>query len=113
MEEGANLVSVGPQKDKLTNIGKSTYSMLFGFFFGIHVTFVFLFEHVEIVLFSSWQWENWWTYATDCASFVLLCRFDTVLFWPAMFSLVPNRLKLFVCKTHCNSLNPAALQDMG
>ena len=53
MEEGANLVSVGPQKDKLTNIGNSSYSMLFGFFLGIHVTFVFLFEHVEIVIFSG------------------------------------------------------------
>ena len=53
MEEGANLVSVGPQKDKLTNIGNSSYSMLFGFFFGHPRDFRFLFEHVEIVIFSG------------------------------------------------------------
>ena len=43
----------------------------------------------------------------------LCVLFDSALFWPAMFSLTPHRLKLFVCKMHCNSLSPAVFQDMG
>ena len=53
MEEGANLVSVGPQKDKLTNIGNSTYVMLFRFFFCIHVTFVFCLNMWKVSFFLA------------------------------------------------------------
>ena len=61
---------------------------------------VFLLEHVQKCIFLVDRWESWWTHATDCASFcTIVCLFDNnVLFWPAMFSLMPHTLKLFVYK---------------
>ena len=97
-----------------TNTGNSRDSD----FLGIPVTFsFFLLEHVQKSPFLVDRWESWWTHASDCASFCTIVRlFDNnVLFWPAMFSLMPHTLKLFVYKKHCNSLNlnPVAFQDVG
>ena len=98
--------------DKLTNIGNSRDAEWFGFFVWHPCDFHFLCSHMWKILAD--KWENWWSHATDCArSCAILCLFDHVLFWPAMFSLTPHRLKFFVSTMHCNSLSPAALQDVG